>query len=46
MAAMDRHGFRATAHLQRMSCREYHEVIAAETNETGNGWALGDHNQG
>ena len=46
MAAMDRHGFRATAHLNADVCREYAEVIEAG-NARGWEWlGLGDHNQG
>lgn len=37
MVAMDRHGFRATAHLQADVCREYPQVIA-EGNKRGWEW--------
>lgn len=46
MDAMDRHGIRASAHLQSDVCREYPQVIEAG-NERGWEWlGLGDHNQG
>lgn len=46
MAAMDRHGFRATAHLSTDVCREYPQVIAAGNQRNWEWLGLGDHNQG
>lgn len=46
MAALERHGIRATAHLNADVCREYPQVIA-EGNRLQWEWlGLGDHNQG
>lgn len=46
MAAMDRYGFKATAHLNSDVCREYPQIIE-EGNKRGWEWlGLGDHNQG
>lgn len=46
MAALEKHGIRATAHLNGDICREYPQVVA-KGNALGWEWlGLGDHNQG
>jgi peptidoglycan/xylan/chitin deacetylase (PgdA/CDA1 family) len=46
MDAMDRTGFRATAHLHSDVCREYPQIIAAGRKRQWEWLGLGDHNQG
>lgn len=46
MAALERHGIRATAHLNADVCREYPQVIAEGSRLQWEWLGLGDHNRG